>query len=205
MIALEAPDQAVAAYDRALQARPGWALAYAGRAGAREKLGDFPGAAVDWNLAVQAAPDDPVVLGGRGAFRLTAGNPTGALEDFDRARSRAPRDRDLTFNRALALAELGRDAEAEAAFTSVLQARPDDAGARLNRARLRAGPNPQGALDDFSAVIAAQPKWSQPLVERGALLESMGRVAEAEADYRRAWELGHRSDALTERITRMGG
>jgi tetratricopeptide (TPR) repeat protein len=203
-VSLDSPAQAIAAYDRALAARPGWAIALAGRAAARVATGDLPGAAADWNAAVRAAPDDATVLGGRGAFRLTAGDAEGALADFDRARSRAPRDRDIAFNRALALGELGRDAEAEAGFTAILAAHPDDHGARLNRARLRAGSDPQAALADYAAIVAAAPGWSQPLVEQGALLDALGRRGEADASFRRAWELGHRSEALTARIQAMG-
>jgi tetratricopeptide (TPR) repeat protein len=203
-MALDSPAQAVAAYDRALAARPGWAVALAGRASAKAATGDLSGAAADWDAAVRAAPDDATVRGGRGAFRLTVGDAEGALEDLDRAKSRAPKDRDIAFNRALALGELGRDAEAVAVFSAILAAHPDDHGARLNRARLRAGPDPQAALADYATIIAAAPSWSQPLVEQGALLDALGRRAEADASFRRAWELGHRSEALTARIQAMG-
>ena len=115
-----------------------------------------------------------------------------------------PGDAALTFNRALALAALGRDAEAEAGFSRVIAADPQDTGAWLNRARLRAARDPLAALADYDRAVALAGGWSQPLVERGALLDSLGRTAEADADFRRAWELGHRSEALNARILAMG-
>jgi hypothetical protein len=36
------------------------------------------------------------------------------------------------------------------------------------------------------------------------LLDAMGRRDEADRDFRRAWELGHRNELLTERMLEMG-
>lgn len=191
------------AFDRALRADPNEARALGGRAEAREALGRMPLAAVDWNNAVGMAPRNADLLAGRGAFRLRAGNPSGAAADFQAAARLQPREMRHVFNLGLALAELGRDAEAERAFTQVINADPDDAGAWLNRARLRAVPNPALALTDFDQAVARDGEWSVPWFERGLLKDAMGRRAEADQDFRRAWELGHRSEFLTERMQAM--
>lgn len=204
LLDLDQPAAAADAYERALALQPASALALAGRAEAREALGEPALAAVDWNRAIDVAPRDAGLLVGRGAFRLRAGNAEGALQDFERARAVKSNYPGLTFNRALALAMLGRDREAEAGFTAVLTADPQDTGAWLNRARLRAAYDPGAALSDFDRAVALAGDWSQPLVERGALLDSMGRTSEADADFRRAWELGHRSEALNARMLAMG-
>ncbi|PKP65150.1 MAG: hypothetical protein CVT86_03370, partial [Alphaproteobacteria bacterium HGW-Alphaproteobacteria-8] len=73
-----------------------------------------------------------------------------------------------------------------------------------NRARLRAARDPQAALADYDRAVALAGAWSQPLVERGALLDSLGMTDAANADFRRAWELGHRSEALSARMLEMG-
>lgn len=200
---LDEPARAEEAFDRALRADPAEARALGGRAEAREALGKLPGAAVDWNAAVALAPRDADLLAGRGAFRLRAGNPGGAAADFEAAARLAPRETRHRFNLGLALAELGRDAEAERAFSQVIAADPADAGAWLNRARLRAVPNPAQALADFDRAVAAGGEWSVPWFERGVLKDSMGRSAEADQDFRRAWELGHRSEFLDARIRAM--
>jgi Tfp pilus assembly protein PilF len=192
------------AFDRALRADPAEARALGGRAQAREAQGKLPAAAVDWNAALALDPRDAGLLAGRGAFRLRAGNPGGAAADFEAAARLEPRETRHRFNLGLALAELGRDAEAERAFSQVIAADPADAGAWLNRARLRAVPNPTQALADFDQAVARGGEWSVPWFERGVLKDSMGRKAEADQDFRRAWELGHRSEFLTERIRAMG-
>ncbi|MGF1658233.1 MAG: tetratricopeptide repeat protein [Rubrimonas sp.] len=198
------PQQAEEAYDRALAVDPRAALALGGRARAREELGKAPLAAVDWNRAVDLAPRDAELRTGRGAFRLRAGNAQGALEDFDLALRASPRDRDATFNRGLALAALGRDAEAEQAFSAVLRADQGDVGAWLNRARIRASRDRAAALADFDQAVARAPEWSTPWFERGVLLEAMGRSDEAARDFRRAFELGHSSAYLTEKMLELG-
>lgn len=72
-----------------------------------------------------------------------------AADAFGRAIAADARHTDASFERAAALMDLGRLAEAEAGFSSYLDARPDDADARLNRGRLRlALDRPDAALAD---------------------------------------------------------
>ncbi len=195
---------ALRAYDAALGFSPGSALGHAGRADAGAALGRVGEAAVDWNRAVDAAPSDPDMRAGRGAFRLRAGNPGGALEDFERALSRKPSDRALRYNRALALGVLGREAEAAAVIGALIRDDPGDAAARLYRARLLAERDPEAALQDIARAVALRPEWPEPELERGAILDRLGRRPEADEAYLRAWNLGHRSETLAERVLSMG-
>jgi tetratricopeptide (TPR) repeat protein len=195
--------EAAPVWEQAVALRPD-ARALAGRARAREGAGERAPAAVDWNRAVELAPGDPDLRAGRGGFRLRSGNAQGALADFDAALARRPQDAALLYNRGLALAELRRDAEAEQAFSQVIAADPDDVQALMNRARLRVSRDREAALADFDRAVALGGDWPQPYVERGALLDAMGRRDAAEADFRRAWELGDRSPFLAERMATMG-
>mgnify|MGYP006275500019 CR=1 FL=1 len=204
-MALDNPQAALPAFDEALAANPREVRAMAGRARARMALHDVPRAAVDWNRAVSLAPRDPEIIAGRGAFRLRAGNVEGALADFEQAARLEPRNSVHAFNRGMALAELGRDAEAERAFSQVIASDSDDAEAWLNRARVRAARQPAAALDDFSRALALRPEWGLAYFERGLLHLSQNRDEAADADFRRAWELGHRNEYLEQRIRAMGG
>jgi tetratricopeptide (TPR) repeat protein len=205
LLELGRPAEAETAYEAALARRPDQPLALAGRARAREALGRPAEAAEDWARAVAAAPGDMAVRGSRGAFRLRSGDAEGALEDFDAGLARDPKNLDLRFNRGLALMELGRDAEAETAFSAVIAARPDDADAWLERARARLSRDKAAALADYDEAVKRAGTRPQAVFERGALLEQMGRKAEGERDLRRAFELGHPSEWLAERIRAMGG
>lgn len=203
LLQMQSPSLAIDAFDRALGADPAEARALAGRAQAREATDAVPQAAVDWNRAVSLASSDPAILSGRGAFRLRSGNAEGALADFDAARRADPRNRAHEFNRGVALAELGRDDEAERAFSAVIAADASDVGAWLNRARVRASRDREAALSDFDAAVERAGDWPLPLFERGVLLDAMGRRDAADRDFRRAWELGHRSAFLEERMAQM--
>jgi tetratricopeptide (TPR) repeat protein len=204
-LALDNPRAALPAFDVALAADPREARALAGRARAHMALRDVPRAAVDWNRAVALAPREADIVSGRGAFRLRAGNADGALADFETAARLAPADPAHDFNRGMALAELGRDAEAVRAFSQVIAADPDDAEAWLNRARVRAESGPDSALSDFSRAIALRPEWGLAFFERGLLHNAQGRTVQADEDFRRAWELGHRNEYLEQRIRELGG
>lgn len=198
------PEGAQSAFDMAIEANPQEARAFGGRAEAEEAQGRRPRAAVDWNRAVALAPRDASLLEGRGGFRLRAGNAAGAVTDFQAALRVEPSNLRHRFNLGLALAETGRDAEAEQAFSAVISGAPDDAEAWLNRARLRAARAPQAAMADFDRAIALRPEWSLAWFERGLLKDSLGQREAADTDFRRAWELGHRSEFLTERIRTLG-
>jgi len=200
----EAAQQALEAYDRALARDPGSALAMAGRADALALAGDAPRAAVAWNRAVDAAPQDPDMRAGRGAFRLRHGDPAGALSDFDAALRRRPREPALLYNRASALLALGRAGEAEAAFAALTRAAPADLDGWMRLAALQAARDPAASLPAWSRAAALDPQSGAALAGRAAALDAVGRRAEADRDWRRAWELGHRSEALNRRMLDMG-
>jgi Tfp pilus assembly protein PilF len=200
---LENHREAVAAFDRALKADPREVRALAGRARAREALGQRGDAGADWDRALSLSPRNAALLEGRGAFRLRGGEAAGAAADFEAAARIEPKQMNHRFNLGLALAELGRDAEAEQAFSAVIAAEPNDASAWLNRARLRAARDARAALADFDRAVALGGEWSLPWFERGLMKDTMGDKAGADRDFRRAWELGHRSEFLDERIRRL--
>ena len=101
------------------------AAAQSDRAEARllcEGTGGVPAArrlvACEWLL--HADRENPLdlawALNRRGGIRMQAGDHAGALADFDAALRQDPRQAAATFNRAMLLARMGRETEAEAAF-----------------------------------------------------------------------------------------
>jgi tetratricopeptide (TPR) repeat protein len=195
---------AVAAYDDAVAAAKDDAWIVAGRARAREAAGDAAGAKADWDRALSLAPQEAGLRAGRGAFRLRADDAGGALADFDAGLARKPGDAGLGYNRALALLGLGRDAEADAALTEVIRRHPKDIGAVLTRGRLRAETDPKAGLADLDAAVKMAGEWPVPVYARARTLDRLGRRAEADRDYRRAWELGMRDEALNARMLEIG-
>ncbi len=107
-----------------------------------------------------------------------------ALADLDRAAAIAPEDLRVAAERGLVLAALGCDVEAEAELTRFLQRGPPTAPVLAEWARIhaRAGRD-DAALLGFDAAIALRPDPDLYL-ERGVLLEKLGRLDDAAAGYR---------------------
>jgi tetratricopeptide (TPR) repeat protein len=195
---------ALAAYDAALSQGSRDPAGWAGRARAREAAGDIAGADQDWSRAQGLAPQDAALNAGRGAFLLRRGDAEGALAAFDAGLKAKPKDAGLGYNRALALLGLGRDAEADAALGAVIAAHPKDIGARLTRGRLRAEADPAKGLPDLDAAVKLAGERPMPFYARAQVLDRMGRRADADRDYTRAWELGLRDEALNARMLEIG-
>jgi tetratricopeptide (TPR) repeat protein len=94
---------------------------------------------------------------------------------------------ETAFERAFALHQSGRLAEAEPLYLRVLQGAPGDFGAQLLLGVLRGqqGRNPE-ALELLAAALATDPDSGLALLNQGNVLAAMGRTAQALASYDRA-------------------
>jgi tetratricopeptide (TPR) repeat protein len=131
-----------------------------------------------------ANPDDVDAHLRRARYYRLHGEPQKALLDVQQATRLAPDDVRPHFERGLALADLGRDAEAEGELTAFLSQTGGTEPAYAERARIRARMGrPEAAIDDLAAAIRLRPSIDLYL-ERGRLLESRDRHAQAAACYR---------------------
>src|ERR1700675_2860008 len=91
------------------------------------------------------------------------------------------------FERAVALHQSGRLAEAEPLYLEVLEAAPGDFAAQLLLGMLRGqqGRNPE-ALELLAAALAIDPDSDLALLNHGNVLAAMGRTTKALASYDRA-------------------
>ncbi|MFN3261732.1 MAG: tetratricopeptide repeat protein [Pikeienuella sp.] len=176
-----------------------------GIARAEEALGDRRAAATAFDRALALAPRSVDVRLARGAFWLRLGQGEAALEEFDAALRLDGGDADARFNRGLTLLTLGRDGAAEADFSAVIRDYPRDSGAFFHRARAREAARPEAALGDYDEAAALAPEWADPWLASARLLDRVGRREDANARYRRAFELGAKDPALLERIRALGG
>ena len=87
-----------------------------------------------------------------------------------------------------ALAREGRLEDAVAAYTRILEAKPDDLEARKERGRVLGWlQRNHEALDDFDRVLTVTPRDAEARLGRGRILARLQRYPEAEAEYRRAF------------------
>ena len=191
---------AVRDYNEAEALDPGQFLIFANRAGAYARLGDPAAALDDYDAALAMQPDDRLSLLGRGGVYLAQGEGAKAFRDFDHAARLAPNDPDTLFNRGLAALQLKQLGQAESDFSRVIKLAPGDGEAHLYRARARLASDPKLAMRDFGRAITLAPEDARAWFERGRLHDSEGRIEKANRDFRRAFELGHPSSWLQERI-----
>ena len=121
---------------QAAERMPGDTMALTGLAYAEWQAGSPADAEVTFSQALHWDADDAAALAGRGQVRADLGSSSLALDDLDRA-LKYPLDReseaDARSARALALAGLGRSAEAQAELAESVRLDP-----RRPRTRLRA-------------------------------------------------------------------
>lgn len=203
--ALKRYESAAEAHGHAIEADPGLAAAFVSRAQALEKLDRLPEALADFAAAISLEPVNPDGYLGRGALMLGRGVPERALPDFIRALELDPESLLALYNRGLAYLQLGSYPAAEADFSVVIGRNPREAGAYLNRARARAVQDKPGARNDFDRAIALQPEWAVAWYLRGRYLDATGAVEAANADFQRAYELGHSDPWLIERMRTISG
>jgi len=134
-------DEALAAYDRALTLKPGYAAARNARA---------------------------EVLNLKGNGLREAGQPVQALSFYDRALDDAPHYADATNNRAVALWNLGRFEEALAGFDAALALKPDYIEAHYNRGNaLRDLSRLDEAKQSFDRAITIDPAFAPAYRNKG--------------------------------------
>ncbi|HEX4505712.1 MAG TPA: tetratricopeptide repeat protein, partial [Alphaproteobacteria bacterium] len=93
---------AIANYDRAIELKPDWALAYANRGNDHLDLDEVDKATADMDKALALDPNQAVALRGRGRLLAKAGKPKEAIEFFTRAQAAEPNNTYGLEHRALA-------------------------------------------------------------------------------------------------------
>jgi tetratricopeptide (TPR) repeat protein len=126
---------------QAVERMPGDVTALTGLAYAQWLAGSPADAEATFDQVLHWDSAIPMALAGRGQVRADLGRHENALDDLDRA-LRFPLDRDVEADarsaRALALAGLGRVAEARKELAVSLQLEPDRPRSRLRAARVAA-------------------------------------------------------------------
>ena len=197
--------EAVESHSIAIASDPLLPAAYQNRALAYAKLNRLNQALADFAAAISLDPAEPGSYLGRGIVMLNNGAPERALADFGKAIELDPASTAARYNRGLAYFELGRNEPAEGDFSAVIGQSPRDAWAYLSRGRARAAADKIGARNDFDRAIALSPELVAAWVSRGRWFDRAGALDQANADFLRAYQLGHSDPWLIERMRQMSG
>lgn len=195
---------ALAAFDKAIARNPRFFAAYPNRALAREKRGQVKGALDDYETALRMRPRDVGSLIGRGVLYLRRGVLDLALQDFEKAARADRRSLDAQYNLGLTYLALGRYGQAASALTAALRIAPSDPQSYLQRGLALRTLDAAGAERDFAKAMELRPWWSEPYVARGQMRDARGDREGANADFRKAFELGHQAEWLNQRISEIG-
>ena len=187
-------EDAITAYNEAIQLRPDFANAYVNRGLAKEKLGQHEPAIMDYSSAIKVDPTLAGAYNNRGSAKRKLGQHFLALEDLSTAIQLDPHYVKAYVNRGNAKNSLGHPNEALEDFNTALDLDPGSAEAYNNRgiakATLMQLPD---AIKDFDTAIELNPELANAYYSRGIGKYIIGRqIREAKSDLLIALKLAKR-------------
>jgi eukaryotic-like serine/threonine-protein kinase len=187
-------DEAIEKYQRAVDAHPRFALAYARLSMAyREKYGKFPDPALltlaerNADLALRLNKDSAKALLARAMVDVTAGNLPLALEELKHVGELDPENPDVIMTKGRAYRALDRPQEEEAVYRDLMRNLPNFWPVYLELGlNLRRQGKTRESMGIFAQGVAVAPGVVRLLNNLGALQITLGMKKEAEDTYRRS-------------------
>jgi tetratricopeptide (TPR) repeat protein len=177
-------EEAIAAYDRALQIKPDYHEAWNNRGIALGNLGRYEEAIVSYNRALVFRPDYHEAWFYRGIALIDLGRYKEALASCDRALKFKPDYYEVWCYQGIALDSLGRNEEAIALYDRALKFKPDYPQTWYNRGiALRRLRRYEEAIASYDKAIECKPDYHQARFSRSFLLGNLGKNEEAIASY----------------------
>ncbi len=146
---------------------------------------DYKGAyaALTQSLLLEPNQPDAFILRGRSAFLI--GQTDNAILDTEQAEKLAPKNAEIFYWRGVMLRELKKPDEAITQFGRAIEVEPTNATYWYERGWLHSEANRhQAAADDYQKAIALAPGNKRYLNNYGSVLDSLGRLDEAELAFR---------------------
>jgi tetratricopeptide (TPR) repeat protein len=149
---------------------------------ARERMGDFRGAASAYERSLVEYPQDADVLFGYGTLLVRLNQPTRAISYLERAAHALPDHPMPSFNLGLAYLMSDRHADAVREFRRRLTLGSVEAKDQFNLGLALLGDDrPAEALEALDAALARAPGAPFPLIEKARALRRLGRMIEGRA------------------------
>jgi len=184
---LKKTDLALAAFDRAIGLRSGFAPAHVDRANLLEDLGRHEEALAGYDRAIQLRPDFAFAHFKRGNTLQSLDRDAEAVASYDRTIALIPDVPEAYSNRGNALLKLKRLDEAVASYDRALQLLPDFPDALSNRGgALHELARYDEALASYERAIATRPDFAAAHYNRGTTYIELDRFEEAVASFDRA-------------------
>ncbi|NCR54186.1 MAG: tetratricopeptide repeat protein [Microcystis aeruginosa L211-07] len=181
---------AIASWDRALEIKPDYHLAWNNRGVALGNLGRLEEAIASYDQALEFKPDYHLAWDNRGIALANLGRFEQAIASYDRALEIKPDFHQAWNNRGNALVNLGILEEAIASYDKALEFKPDKHEAWYNRGVALGN---LGRLEEeiasYDRALEIKPDYHQAWYNRGFALGHLGRFEQAIASWDRALEI----------------
>ena len=128
---------AIADYNKAIQLKPDYALAYYNRGITKSDLKDYKGAITDYNKAIQLNPSDTLAYYNRGVAKYNLKDYNAAIADYNKYIQLKPDDADAYYNRGGAKDDLKDYIGAISDYNKAIQLNPDYAKTYNSRGTLK--------------------------------------------------------------------
>lgn len=184
---------AIDAYDKAIELSPKDAAAYINRGTAYAELGNHQQAINNYNWAIGLNPKEADAYVNRGIAYVKAGNIQQAINDYNKAMELNPKDATAYNNRGNAYCYLGNYQRGINDFNKAIELNPNEwlpynnRGAAYDRLELHIQ-----ALKDFDQVLKINPQSALAWSTRGDTYSKLGNYQKAIQDYSKAIELDSR-------------
>jgi serine/threonine protein kinase/tetratricopeptide (TPR) repeat protein len=173
-------DEAGHCYGVGIALRPDVYWAYLNRGLLYLETKDYPRARGDFDRVIALRPDLAMAFINRALARLGTSDLQGAVDDLTRALEFKDAPTQALFIRARARAGLGDKQGAERDRAEGLRREPHDAVSWVVRGLAKLPADPPGALADFDAALALNPRYDRALQNKASVLsEHLGRIEEA--------------------------
>jgi tetratricopeptide (TPR) repeat protein len=171
---------AIAEMQKALAVEPGEHHAHLAIASYLVQKREYEDALIELNLALEKKPDAADAYARRGELHLLLGDPSKALADFIAASKLDPQSMNVRVHAAEAMLRLGKNAEAETAFQSILK-RQGNAGAHNGLGVLAAQRGENATAEKhFRDALDIDPVALDPRRNLAVLFVKTGRIPKAE-------------------------
>lgn len=191
--ALKKPDLAFADYTKAIELNPKKPEYLVNRANASVGMKKFDDAMTDYAQAIKIDPTYAQAYAQRGILYTNQGRVDDALRDYAKSMQVNPAYAEPYYNRGTIYSGKKEFAKAIPDYEKYVSLMSDpvylaDGYMNLGIAHYYTG-SPQKAVDAFTKVIEAQPKWANGYRARAMVYREMKKTDLADADERRAAEL----------------
>lgn len=183
-------DEALKQLDKVLELKPDAPMAYVLRSRVRSMKEDYAGALEDISKALEFQPEDLSSLLTRARLYMIQEDAEKARADVDKVLELQPGLPQAILLRSVLFAADGKFGEAIRDMEQLVAIDPENVEFRMQLARYCAGDErPRRAIEIYTELIEEDPSNWQALRGRGDSLLSVGKHAEAIADYEAALKI----------------